>query len=152
MGGVITGLAFTAQFPSIDTTTATGNTQLQGFTLGAYNIGSFFGSLITAVISEPLGRKKSIMLGCAIIAIGTALQISSFALSQLIVCSRGRCSIRMFTILMLQVGRFVTGLGNGMITSSVPVWHAELSDAADRGKLITTELSTNVVSIDEYPF
>ncbi|KAJ9494547.1 hypothetical protein H2202_009979 [Exophiala xenobiotica] len=96
MGGVITGTAFTAQFPSINTTTAKGNTQLQGFTLGAYNIGSWLGALLTAVIAQ------------------------------------------------LIVGRLVTGLGNGLITSSIPVWHAELSKAINRGRLITVEISTNV--------
>ncbi|KAK5260688.1 hypothetical protein LTR20_010826 [Exophiala xenobiotica] len=126
MGGVITGTAFTAQFPSINTTTAKGNTQLQGFTLGAYNIGSWLGALLTAVIGERLGRKGSVVVGCSIIAIGTALQCSSFQLAQLI------------------VGRLVTGLGNGLITSSIPVWHAELSKAINRGRLITVEISTNV--------
>ncbi|KAK5464859.1 hypothetical protein LTS15_001422 [Exophiala xenobiotica] len=126
MGGVITGTAFTAQFPSINTTTAKGNTQLQGFTLGAYNIGSWLGALLTAVIGERLGRKGSVVVGCSIIAIGTALQCSSFQLAQLI------------------VGRLVTGLGNGLITSSIPVWHAELSKAINRGRLITIEISTNV--------
>jgi MFS family permease len=87
MGGVITGTAFTAQFPSINTTTAKGNTQLQGFTLGAYNIGSWLGALLTAVIGERLGRKGSVVVGCSIIAIGTALQCSSFQLAQLIVSS-----------------------------------------------------------------
>lgn len=87
MGGVITGSAFTAQFPSIDTTTASGNAQLQGAVLGMYNIGSFFGSLLTALIGENLGRKTSIVLGCLIIAFGTLLQCTSFALGQLIVSS-----------------------------------------------------------------
>lgn len=85
MGGVITGPAFTKQFPSIDTTTANGNAQLQGAVLGMYNIGSWAGSLLTAVLGESLGRKKSIIVGCLVIAIGTALQCSSFTLAQLIV-------------------------------------------------------------------
>lgn len=46
-----------------------------------------------------------------------------------------------------QVGRIITGTGNGIITSTIPVWHAELSKAKSRGKFITTELSTNVVSL-----
>ena len=85
MGGVITGSAFTKQFPSINTTTANGNAKLQGAVLGMYNIGSWAGSLLTAVLGERLGRKRSIILGCFVIAIGTALQCSSFTLAQLIV-------------------------------------------------------------------
>ncbi|CAL5873457.1 uncharacterized protein PFLUO_LOCUS7736 [Penicillium psychrofluorescens] len=42
------------------------------------------------------------------------------------------------------VGRIITGIGNGIITSTIPVWHAELAQAKTRGKFITTELSTNV--------
>lgn len=85
MGGVITGSAFTAQFPSIDTTSSNGNAQLQGAVLGMYNIGSFLGSLLTGLVGERIGRKKSIILGCLIIAVGTLLQCTSFALGQLIV-------------------------------------------------------------------
>lgn len=100
MGGVITGSAFTAQFPSINTTTAHGNAQLQGFTLGTYNIGSFFGALLTAVIGERLGRKGSIVLGCSIIAVGTALQCSSFGLPQLIVSYFLTFSGRLLVLIM----------------------------------------------------
>lgn len=46
-----------------------------------------------------------------------------------------------------QVGRIVTGTGNGIITSTVPVWHSELCKAESRGKFVTVELSTNVVSV-----
>ena len=126
MGGVITGPAFTKQFPSINTTTANGNTQLQGFTVAIYNIGCWAGSLLTMFIGEKLGRKKRIMFGASVLAVGTLIQCSSFALAQLL------------------VGRIITGTGNGIITSTIPVWHAELSKAKSRGKFITTELSTNV--------
>lgn len=51
------------------------------------------------------------------------------------------------SVLTAQVGRLVTGMGNGLITSSVPVWHAELSQVKSRGMLITTEVSINVVRV-----
>ncbi|KAI1619783.1 general substrate transporter [Exophiala viscosa] len=126
MGGVITGPAFTKQFPSINTTTAKGNTQLQGFTVASYNIGCWAGSLLTMFIGDKLGRKRTIIIGASVLAVGTIIQCSSYDLAQLI------------------VGRIVTGTGNGIITSTIPVWHAELSKAQSRGKFITTELSTNV--------
>ncbi|EJU02248.1 general substrate transporter [Dacryopinax primogenitus] len=126
MGGVITGPQFTQRFPSIDTTSGHGNAQLHRFTVGIYNIGCWAGSLLTMVIGEPLGRKRTIIVGAIILAAGTIIQCSSYSLAQLL------------------VGRMITGTGNGIITSSIPVWHAELSKAKSRGKLITTELSTNV--------
>ncbi|KZO91052.1 general substrate transporter [Calocera viscosa TUFC12733] len=126
MGGVITGPQFTQRFPSINTTSGHGNAQLQGFTLGIYNIGCWAGALLTMVIGEHLGRKKTIIVGAIILAVGTIIQCTSYTLAQLL------------------VGRIITGTGNGIITSSIPVWHAELSRAKSRGKLITTELSTNV--------
>ncbi|MCJ1304603.1 hypothetical protein MMC08_007416 [Hypocenomyce scalaris] len=126
MGGLITGSAFTKQFPSINTTTANGNAQLQGFVVAIYNIGCWAGSLLTMVVGERLGRKKTIMFGALVLAIGTIIQCSAYGLAQ------------------LMVGRLITGTGNGIITSTIPVWHAELSKPSSRGKFITTELSTNV--------
>lgn len=90
MGGVITGPAFTKQFPSINTTTANGNTRLQGFTVAIYNIGCWAGSLLTMVIGEKLGRKKTIIFGASVLAIGTVIQCSSYALAQLLVRSQTR--------------------------------------------------------------
>lgn len=128
MGGLITGAAFTKQFPTIDTTTANGNASLQGFVVAVYNIGCWLGSLLTMFIGEPLGRKPTIIVGALVLAVGSAIQCSAFGLPQLI------------------VGRVITGTGNGIITSTIPVWHAELVRANSRGSFITTELSTNVVS------
>ncbi|GAD97952.1 hypothetical protein FG04062.1 [Paecilomyces variotii No. 5] len=126
MGGVSTGPAFTKQFPAINITTGNGNAKLQGFVIASYNVGCWAGSLFTMVIGEPLGRKKTIVIGATVLAVGTVLQCSAFGLPQLI------------------VGRIITGIGNGVITSTIPVWHAELVRATNRGSFITTELSTNV--------
>lgn len=85
MGGVDTGKAFTKQFPSIDTTTGSGNSTLLGLVVAIYNIGCWAGSLLTMLIGEPLGRKWTVVLGAAILAIGTAIQCSSYHIPQLIV-------------------------------------------------------------------
>ena len=52
-------------------------------------------------LGNPLGRKKTILLGSSIMIIGAILQCSAFSLPQLI------------------VGRIITGLGNGANTSTV---------------------------------
>lgn len=102
MSGLLTGKAFTAQFPEIDTTTgAGGSASLQGTVVAIYEIGCFFGALIALLIGEKIGRRKTIMLGCAILSIGGALQASAYGIPHLI------------------VGRIVAGLGNGLNTSTI---------------------------------
>ena len=59
-------------------------------------------------------------------SIGAILQISSYSTSQMI------------------VGRIVAGLGNGLNTATAPVWQAETSKAAWRGKLVVIELILNI--------
>lgn len=53
--------------------------------------------------------------------IGAALQCSSYSLAQLI------------------IGRVVTGLGNGMNTSTVPTWQSETSKSHRRGQMVMVE-------------
>ena len=59
-------------------------------------------------------------------SIGAILQISSYSTAQMI------------------VGRIVAGLGNGLNTATAPVWQAETSKAAWRGKLVVIELILNI--------
>lgn len=37
------------------------------------------------------------------------------------------------------IGRIVTGVGNGMNTSTVPTWQSESAKAHDRGKMVMIE-------------
>lgn len=102
MSGLLTGAAFTAQFPEIDTTEgAHGSSSLQGTVVAIYEIGCFFGAIICFLFGEKLGRRRSIMIGCVVLAIGGALQASAYSIPHLI------------------VGRIVAGLGNGMNTSTI---------------------------------
>ncbi|KAF5988389.1 putative sugar transporter [Fusarium bulbicola] len=45
------------------------------------------------------------------------------------------------------VGRIVAGLGNGMNTSTIPVWHSELMKARNRGKGLAIELAINIFGV-----
>lgn len=127
MGGLLTGRAFTRTFPEIDTTAnGTGSASLQGTVVAIYEIGCFFGAIATMFVGEKLGRRRCIMIGCVVLAIGGALQASAFGIPQLI------------------VGRIVAGLGNGMNTSTIPVWHSELSKANDRGRGVSELLPLRV--------
>ena len=77
-------------------------------------------------LGERLGRKKSVLLGTTVMSVGAILQISSYSVAQMI------------------VGRIVAGLGNGLNTATAPVWQAETSKAAWRGKLVVIELILNI--------
>lgn len=124
MGGILTLPIFLAQFPDIDPAagpdSATRSTY-QGIAVASYNLGCFLGAVITIFISNPLGRKRMIMLGTAIMTIGAILQASAFTLDHFI------------------IGRIITGLGNGGNTSTVPTWQSETSHAHKRGKLVMVE-------------
>ncbi|MCJ1398594.1 hypothetical protein MMC11_001794 [Xylographa trunciseda] len=131
MGGLLTLPSFYNVFPEIDTTssrytalsTSGQNYQstIQGITIASYNLGCLTGAIITIWIGNVLGRRLTILLGSTIMVIGAAVQCSSFSLPQLI------------------VGRLVTGVGNGLNTSTVPTWQSECSKSHRRGQLVMIE-------------
>ena len=102
------------------------HTSLLGTVTALYDVGCFFGAIAAFSIGEHLGRKKAVLLGTTVMSIGAILQISAFSVPQMI------------------VGRIVAGLGNGLNTATAPVWQAETSKAAWRGKLVVIELILNI--------
>lgn len=62
-----------------------GRTKVSATVTAIYDVGCFFGAIIAFTIGEALGRKKSIMIGTTIMAVGTILQASSFSLPQMFV-------------------------------------------------------------------
>ncbi|KAF2019169.1 MFS transporter [Aaosphaeria arxii CBS 175.79] len=130
MSGLLTGSSFTRQFPEIDTTKGgNGSSSLQGTVVAIYEIGCFFGALLAFVFAERLGRRWTIMIGCAILTVGAAIQTSSYSIAQMI------------------VGRIVAGLGNGINTATIPVWHSELMRPTSRGTGLSIELAINIFGV-----
>jgi sugar porter (SP) family MFS transporter len=127
MGGILTLPIFLEQFPSInpedpnETTSSAQRSTNQGIAVASYNLGCFIGAIITIFIGNPLGRRKIIFLGTAIMIVGAALQASAFTIEHFI------------------IGRIITGLGNGANTSTVPMWQSETCSAHKRGKLVMIE-------------
>jgi MFS family permease len=131
MGGLLTLPAFTKVFPEIDTTAAgtagltasqaEHRSTIQGISVASYNVGCFFGAISCIWIGDWLGRRKTIFLGSAIMVVGAALQASAFSLPHFI------------------VGRIITGMGNGLNTSTVPTWQSECSKSHRRGQLVMVE-------------
>ncbi|KAL5351307.1 hypothetical protein ACLOAV_003161 [Pseudogymnoascus australis] len=130
MSGLLTGSAFIAQFPAIDTTHGGGgSSSLQGLVVAIYEIGCFIGAIIAFAFGERLGRRWTIILGCAILIIGAAVQTAATEISHLI------------------AGRIVAGLGNGMNTATIPVWHSELMKPTLRGKGLSIELAITIFGV-----
>ncbi|KAH7321405.1 sugar transporter family protein [Stachybotrys elegans] len=130
MGGILTLPAFLEQFPTInpedpairdDPTQRSLRSEYQGIAVAAYNIGCFLGAVLTIWIGNPLGRRRIIFLGTAVMIVGAALQAGSVGLDMFI------------------IGRIITGLGNGANTSTVPMWQSETCSAHKRGKLVMIE-------------
>ncbi|KAJ5710580.1 hypothetical protein N7488_004736 [Penicillium malachiteum] len=127
MSRLLSGDAFTARFPEIDTTNkAHGSSPLQGTVVAIYEIGCFLGAIMSLLVGEKLGRRNCILAGCVVLSIGAALQCSAYGIPQLI------------------VGRIVAGVDNGINTSTIPVWYSELSKAASCGKGLAIELGINI--------
>lgn len=50
-----------------------------------FDVGCFFGAILAFTAGDALGRKKAILLGTTIMAIGAILQAASFSLPQMFV-------------------------------------------------------------------
>ncbi|KAG9588636.1 general substrate transporter, partial [Aureobasidium melanogenum] len=127
MGGLLTLPSFNRTFPEIDVDhpphgrSSAYTSTIQGISVASYNLGCFVGALATIWIGDWLGRRKTIFFGSAIMVIGATLQTSAFSLAHLI------------------VGRIITGIGNGMNTSTVPAWQSECSKSHRRGQMVMIE-------------
>ena len=64
-----------------------------------YDVGAVFGAIGAAIVGDKLGRKRTLMLGCTVLIIGSILMATCFERIQ------------------MMFGRILTGLGIGFITS-----------------------------------
>ncbi|GAO19890.1 uncharacterized protein UV8b_05170 [Ustilaginoidea virens] len=91
---------------------------VQGGITASMAAGSWLGALISGPVSDRMGRKYSIMVGCIIWVVGSTI------------C----CAAQ--NIGMLIVGRIINGLCVGMESAQVPVYIAEISPPSKRGRFI----------------
>ncbi|KZL66728.1 sugar transporter stl1 [Colletotrichum tofieldiae] len=117
MGGLVTAPAFNSTFDSPDPT-------MTGLIVAIYEIGCFFGCVATAIFGEKYGRRRTIGTGCSVMVVGAIIQAASYGRAQLI------------------AGRIVSGIGMGIVNSTVPVLQAEFSPKASRGIYVCAQLST----------
>ncbi|KZT65987.1 general substrate transporter [Daedalea quercina L-15889] len=123
MSALLTANQFEKVFPQVVTggSNPSNHATLQSFVVAIYEIGCLLGALCNLWLGDRLGRRKTIVLGGAIMIIGAILQTTAFTYAHMV------------------VARIITGLGNGLNTSTVPSYHAECSPAAKRGSFIMIE-------------
>ncbi|EAU32054.1 conserved hypothetical protein [Aspergillus terreus NIH2624] len=90
---------------------------LLGIIVSIYNLGCFFGCIVNFLVGDWLGRRRAMWLAMVWVVIGATLQCSAYSVPH------------------MMVARFVTGIGTGIETSTVPMYQAELCEASKRGKL-----------------
>lgn len=88
-------------------------------------IGCLFGAIIALLIGDTLGRRWMIISGAIIMIVGVLIQVSAMPQS--------------IPLLQFIIGRVITGVGNGMNTSTIPTYQAECSKTSNRGLLICIE-------------
>ena len=98
-----------------------------GTMVAILEVGALISSLIVGRLGDIIGRRKTIFYGALIFVVGGTLQ--SF------------CS----TFMIMILGRIVSGLGVGMLSTIVPVYQSEISPPHNRGKLACIEFTGNIV-------
>ena len=84
-------------------------------------LGCFFGALVVSYMADILGRKKSIMIGGSGFLVGGFLQTVSSMLG------------------LFMTGRFISGLGIGVLSMCAPLYISEAAPTEIRGRLVTVQ-------------
>ncbi|KAL8276397.1 hypothetical protein RQP46_011195 [Phenoliferia psychrophenolica] len=129
MAGIITAPQFIYTFPACDAAVQ-GDTRaslLQATYVSIYELGCLAGAIFALLMGNRLGRRRMMQLGSVIMMLGVAIQVSAI---------KGEMAGVQFC-----VGRVITGVGNGMNTSTIPSWVAETSKSHNRGLLVCIEAS-----------
>ncbi|KAM0747646.1 hypothetical protein T439DRAFT_93472 [Meredithblackwellia eburnea MCA 4105] len=92
-----------------------------GLIVAMLSIGTAIGALGGAPIADMLGRRKGIATYCAVVIVGTIIQVASVS-----------------SWVQLMIGRIVTGLGIGALSIGVPLYQSESSPKEIRGSLVAT--------------
>lgn len=122
MGGLTTSKEFLDQFGNP-------NPSLLGFLVSAYEVGAMFGAAFIFLMGDRFGRKPNNLVGAGIVAIGAAIQCSSYGVAQFL------------------VGRLIAGFGLGMMTTVIPIWLAECSMPKSRGRMMAMQLSNLIMGL-----
>jgi MFS family permease len=104
--------------PNRDTRYCHGDANTQAAGVAVYQIGCFLGAVLILFYGERWGRRSSTFWGSAIMIVGGIMQAASFEYG------------------LFVSGRIIGGIGNGMVTSTIPTWQSECARPERRGFLI----------------
>jgi len=94
---------------------------LQGLITSIFVLGCFFGMIPVAYLADLFGRRKTIQCGAAIYILGGVLQTGAKNME------------------MMLAGRFLGGVGVGIMSDLAPLYQAEIAHPSIRGRLITLQ-------------
>lgn len=81
--------------------------------------GTFFGALIAGDLADLMGRRTTILAGCAIFIVGAVLQTASHGLG------------------LLVAGRLVAGFGVGFVSAIIILYMSEIAPRKVRGAIVS---------------
>ncbi|GAA5943006.1 sugar porter family MFS transporter [Sporobolomyces koalae] len=127
MSGIISAPQFFETFPACDPAVqgAYQASILQAAYVALYEVGCLMGAICALMFGDKIGRRKMMFTGATILCFGVLIQVT---------CFDGHWAGGQFII-----GRIVTGLGTGFLTSTIPTWHAECAKAKSRGFAVFIE-------------
>ncbi|KAE8396054.1 general substrate transporter [Aspergillus alliaceus] len=120
MSGIISDPAFNDMF-----TATKGDNTMQATVTAVYEVGCLFGAILALLFGDRLGRRWMVIIGATVMIVGVVIQVSAMPGS--------------LPLLQFIFGRVITGIGNGMNTSTIPTYQAECSKTSNRGLLICIE-------------
>lgn len=101
----------------------------EAFIVASLQLGCFIGSLLSSFFCDYLGRKRAILSGAFIFALGGVMQTVSFEL------------------ILLYAGRLVSGIAIGLLSMAVPLYLSEMSPKDLRGRLVSMQQLAITVGI-----
>lgn len=120
MSGIISDPAFNKVF-----TATKEDMVMQALVTAVYELGCLAGAVFALIYGDAMGRRLMILAGAVVMIIGVVIQVTSF--------------VKHIPLLQFFIGRVITGIGNGMNTSTIPTYQAECSKTSNRGLLICIE-------------
>ncbi|ODN84530.1 hypothetical protein L202_00461 [Cryptococcus amylolentus CBS 6039] len=126
---VLTMPQFLSQFPDVDTDASSSAAFNKGIMTALLELGALIGAFQAGFVADRFSRKKAIALGSLWFIIGSIIQTASFSFAQLV------------------VGRFIGGLGVGLLSAVAPMYISEVAPPNIRGACLALEGATIVIGI-----
>jgi len=91
----------------------------KSLTVSILSAGTFFGALVAGSMADWIGRRSTIIAGCAIFSLGVVLQVAST------------------TVGLLVPGRLIAGFGIGFVSAIIILYMSEIAPKRFRGAIVS---------------